>query len=117
MSLLNRAFRAFGSAAASAPRRIVDWFANKRWLVWVGIVTTAGNIAVAELEALSGLAVEIQGTDLDLITIAPLVAAWLGQRRANSNRYVEELRDAVDELREAEARSYTIGGDPHNGGN
>lgn len=73
-------------------RTLIDYFANRRWLVAVAGIGTAAGIAVEILEEISDTALSTQG--VGIWQALPIVLAAAGQLRANSNRYLDEVRDA-----------------------
>ena len=72
----------------------VDYFTNRRWLVWVALVGTVVGIATELLEAASDTALELQG--VGIWQALPIVLAFFGQLKANSQRYVDEVRAGLD---------------------
>jgi len=74
--------------------QLVDYFANKRYLVWVGLVGTVLGVATEVLENASDTALEVQG--VGIWQALPILLAFAGQMRANSNRYLDEVRASYD---------------------
>jgi hypothetical protein len=72
--------------------RIIDYLINRRWLVLVAGAGTLAGIAVEILEKISNTAVEAQG--VGVWQALPLLLAAAGQIRANSNRYVDDVRES-----------------------
>ena len=99
---------------------VVDYFANKRWLVVSAGAGTALGIAVEIAEKMTETAIEVR--DVGVWQALPVVFILLGQLRANSNRYVDEvtasaaaaadaaLRPELEEAQRVVRRASDLGG-------
>jgi len=74
--------------------RVRDFFLNREWAMFVGIITTLVLSGEEFLEWISVLANE--NNDWSVVGILPLVAAAITRFRVTSNRTVEEIKDQLD---------------------